>query len=179
MKFKTMYYLLCSMLFLLFSCDNTDDGDEQSDMITNVQGTIRLTGEETSELGTTLTVGNVEVGNVALSGTDKSVILMSENITIVDNQLVYKDDQNGFVIVAADFTTGGSPNIEKSISMVIVRDGVEYRHACTSPYQNFFIACGEGYEVDFEAKTIVLEETTVINTDNDTILTLDGIVSWN
>jgi hypothetical protein len=63
--------------------------------------------------------------------------------------------------------------------MTIVKDGEEYRHACTSPDQNFFIACGDGYEVDFEAKTITLEETTVINTDTNVILTLDGTITWD
>ena len=60
----------------------------------------------TTMLGTSLTVGNIEVANVALSGTDKSVILLSENITVVDNEFIYESDQNGFVIVAADFSTG-------------------------------------------------------------------------
>lgn len=178
MKFKTMYYLLSAMFFLLFSCDNNNE-DDNEDTLTTAQGTIRLSGNETQVLGTSLTVGNLEVGNVALSGTNKSVILMSENIAVVDNELVYENDQNGFVIVAADFSTGGSPNIDKSISMTIVKDGEEYRHACTSPYQNFFIACGDGYEVDFEAKTITLEETTVINTDTNVILTLDGTITWD
>ncbi len=178
MKFKTMYCLLSAMFFLLFSCDNNNE-DDNEDTQTTVQGTIRLSGNETQVLGTSLTVGNLEVGNVALSGTNKSVILMSENIAVVDNELVYENDQNGFVIVAADFSTGGSPNIDKSISMTIVKDGEEYRHACTSPYQNFFIACGDGYEVDFEAKTITLEETTVINTDTNVILTLDGTITWD
>lgn len=178
MKFKTMYYLLSAMFFLLFSCDNNNE-DDNEDTQTTAQGTIRLSGNETQVLGTSLTVGNLEVGNVALSGTNKSVILMSENIAVVDNELVYENDQNGFVIVAADFSTGGSPNIDKSISMTIVKDGEEYRHACTSPYQNFFIACGDGYEVDFEAKTITLEETTVINTDTNVILTLDGTITWD
>lgn len=178
MKFKTMYCLLSAMFFLLFSCDNNNE-DDNEDTLTTAQGTIRLSGNETQVLGTNLTVGNLEVGNVALSGTNKSVILMSENIAVVDNELVYENDQNGFVIVAADFSTGGSPNIDKSISMTIVKDGEEYRHACTSPYQNFFIACGDGYEVDFEAKTITLEETTVINTDTNVILTLDGTITWD
>ena len=178
MKFKTMYCLLSAMFFLLFSCDNNNE-DDNEDTQTTAQGTIRLSGNETQVLGTSLTVGNLEVGNVALSGTNKSVILMSENIAVVDNELVYENDQNGFVIVAADFSTGGSPNIDKSISMTIVKDGEEYRHACTSPYQNFFIACGDGYEVDFEAKTITLEETTVINTDTNVILTLDGTITWD
>ena len=69
MKFKTMYCLLSAMFFLLFSCDNNNE-DDNEDTLTTAQGTIRLSGNETQVLGTSLTVGNLEVGNVALSGTN-------------------------------------------------------------------------------------------------------------
>lgn len=178
MKYTIMLLLSCSMLFFFVGC-GTDDGNEpENGTLNEVQGTIQLSGEETSELGTSLTVGNIEVANVALSGTDKSVILLSENITVVDNEIIYENDQNGFVIVAADFSTGGSPDIDKTISMTIVRNGQEFRHACSSPYQNFFTACGDGFGVNFETKQVIFENTTVINTDDDTILTMDGTITW-
>ena len=166
------------MLFFFFGC-GTDDGNEpENGTLNEVQGTIQLSGEETLELGTSLTVGNIEVANVPLSGTDKSVILLSENITVVDNEFIYESDQNGFVIVVADFSTGGSLDIDKTISMTIVRDGQEFRHACSSPYQNFFTACGDGFGGDFESKRVIFENTTVINTDDDTILIMDGTITW-
>nr|WP_297787591.1 hypothetical protein [uncultured Allomuricauda sp.] len=178
MKYTTMLFLSCSMLPFFFGC-GTDDGNEpENGTLNEVQGTIQLSGEETSELGTSLTIGNIEVANVALSGTDKSVILLSENITVVDNEFIYESDQNGFVIVAADFSTGGSLDIDKTISMTIVRNGQEFRHACSSPYQNFFTACGDGFGVDFESKRVIFENTTVINTDDDTILTMGGTITW-
>lgn len=158
------------------ACSSSDD---DKTLKNEVQGIIRLTGEETTETCTTLTVGNIEVGNAVLTGTDKSVVLLSENITVENDELVFDEsDQNGFVIVAADFTTGGSPTIEKSISMNITSDGKEFLYACSSPFQNFFIACGDSYQVDFEAKTVVFENTTVVNTDNNIVLTLDGTITW-
>lgn len=169
---------LLFILVLGIAC-GTDDEAASESQENAVLGTILLSGEETSEFGTSLTIGNIEVGNSALTGTDKSVVLLSENITVENNELVFDEsDQNGFVIVAADFTTGGSPNIEKTISMNITSDGEEFLYACTSPFQNFFITCGEVYSVDFEAKTVTFENTTVINTENDIVLTMDGTVTW-
>ncbi|WP_431174242.1 hypothetical protein [Flagellimonas flava] len=171
------------MLFLLLfgiCCSSNDDVETDENQENTVQGTIRLTGDETSEFGTSLAVGNIEVANTVLTGTDKSVVLLSENITVENNELVFDEsDLNGFVIVAADFTTGGSPDIEKTISMNITSDGEEFLYACSSPFRNFFIACGEGYQVDFEAKTVTFEGTTVINTENDIVLTMDGVITWN
>ncbi|MBQ4915463.1 hypothetical protein J8L85_13495 [Maribacter sp. MMG018] len=170
--------LYCSTFFLIFGC-GSDDSTEEEVVSNGAQGNITLSGDETSELGTSLTVANIEVANASLTGTDKSVILMSENISVVDDEFVYDDDQNGFVIVAADFSTGGSADIDKSISMTIVKDGEEYRHACSSPYLNFFTACGDGFAIDFEGKSVTFDGTTVINTDDDTILTMDGTITWN
>lgn len=178
MKYETLILLYCAALLSVFGCSNDSGNGSDDDLSNKVQGTIALIGEETATLGTSLTVGNIEVANEVLSGTDKAVILLSDNISVVDDQFVYDDDQNGFVIVAADFSTGGSPDVDKSISMVIVKNGQEFRHACTSPYQNFFTACGEGFEVDFEAHKAIFQGTTVINTDNDAILTLEGMVTW-
>jgi hypothetical protein len=178
MKKMQLFFLSIFTLTMFTNC-NSDDGDEPEDGKSGkVEGTIQLSGEETGVLGTSLTVGNIEVGNASLTGTDKSVILLSDNITVVDNELVYSNDQSGFVIVAADFSTGGSPDIDKTISMTIVKNGEEYPHACSSPYQGFFMACGDGFEVDFEAKKVTFEGTTVINTDDDKILTMDGVITW-
>ena len=144
-----------------------------------VQGTIQLSGEEALQLGTSLTVAYIEVANTSLTGTDKSVMLLSDNIRVENNELVFDESkQSGFVIVASDFSTDASLDTEKAISMNITRDGQEYLYACSSPFRNFFIACGESYVVDFEAETVTFENTTVINTDNDKVLTLDGSISW-
>ena len=178
MKHMFSIFLYLHMIFLVFSCSSGDGNLSEEGNQKEVQGTIRLSGEETSELGETLKVGNIEVANATLSGTDKSIILLSENITVVDNEFVYSDDQNGFVIVAADFSTGGSPDVDKTVSMTIVRNGEEFRHACTSPYLSFFTDCGEGFAVDFEGKKVTFENTTVINTEDEAILTLDGTVTW-
>lgn len=177
MKKIRSIFLSGLMLFTLINCGINDDNDSD-DSTLKAQGNIQLSGDEASLLGNTLTVANIAVGNAALSGTDKSVILLSENITVKNNQLVYEDNQNGFVIVAADFSTGGSTNIDKTISMTVVRNGVEYPHACASPDQGFFTACGDEFGVDFSAKRVVFDNTTVINTDNDVILTMDGVVTW-
>jgi len=171
-----------SLLFLLslgIACSSNNDTETDKSEENEVQGTIRLTGDETTEFGTSLTVGNIVVGNPVLTGTDKSVVLLSENISVENNELSFDEsEQNGFVIVATDFTTGGSPDIEKTISMNITSDGEEFLYACSSPFQNYFIACGDSYAVDFEAKTVTFENTTVINTENDIVLIMDGIITW-
>lgn len=178
MKKKQLFFLSIFVLLVLANCDSDNDNEPENDGSAKARGTIQLSGEETGELGTSLTVANIEVANEVLTGTDKSVMLLSENITVKNNELVYSDDQNGFVIVAADFSTGGSPNIDKSISMTIVKDGEEFPHACSSPYQNFFTPCGDGFEIDFNARRVTFENTTVINTDDDKILTMDGTITW-
>lgn len=179
MKKKVKNLLYCSTLLLIAGCGSDDGAAQENGGDNQVSGTITLSGAETSELGTSLTVVNIEVANASLTGTDKSVILLSEHISVVNDELVYGDDQNGFVIVAADFSTGGSPSIDKSISMTIVKNGVEYRHACSSPYQNFFTACGDGFGIDFDGKSVTFDGTTVINTEDDTILTMDGTINWD
>lgn len=176
---KTPLFFLFVLSISIFANCASDDGDSPENESTGkASGTIQLSGEETSEFGNSLTVANIAVAQVGLTGTDKSVMLLSENIRVENNELVYTNDQNGFVIVAADFSTGGSPDIEKTISMTIVKDGEEFRHACSSPYQGFFTACGDGYSIDFNAKKVVFNGTTVINTDSDVVLTMDGIVTW-
>lgn len=171
--------LFLYLISFCIGCSSGDDSDGSENQENEVQGTIRLSGDETSEFGTSLTVGNIEVANVGLTGTDKSVVLLSENITVENNELVFDEsDQNGFVLVASDFSTGGSPDTDKAISMNITADGQEFLYACSSPFRNFFIACGESFEVDFETKTVTFENTTVINTDNDIVLTMDGTITW-
>ncbi len=179
MNYKTGILPYCAILLMIFSCSDNNGNGSDDDFSNEVQGTITLSGEETSELGTSLTIGNIEIANATLTGTDKSVILLSENISVVDDELVYDDDQNGFVIVGADFSTGGSSDIDKSISMVIVKNGDEFRHACASPNQNFFTACGDGFGIDFETKEVTFQNTTVINTEDDAILILDGTITWD
>ncbi|MBD0851916.1 hypothetical protein [Maribacter arenosus] len=179
MKKNIKNLLYCLTFFLIFGCGSDDGVDQENAGDNQVSGTITLSGVETSELGTSLTVGNIEVANTSLTGTDKSVILLSQNISVVDNELVYDDYQNGFVLVAADFSTGGSADIDKSISMTIVKDGEEYSHACSSPYLNFFTVCGDGFGIDFDAKSVTFDGTTVINTEDDTILTMDGTITWD
>ncbi|VXB49326.1 conserved hypothetical protein [Maribacter litoralis] len=175
----TIKNLLCFSSLLLIFCCGTENDMQDIVPINETTGTIILSGVETSELGTALSIGNIEVANTALTGTDKSVILLSDNISVSDNEFVYDDDQNGFVIVAADFSAGGSTSVEKTISMTIVKNGVEYRHACSTPNLNIFTDCGENFRIDFDGNTVIFDNTTVINTDNDSILTLDGTVTWN
>ena len=50
-------------------------------------------------------------------------------------------------------------------------------YACTTGGV-IFIDCGAGFDFDVEKKTVTFTDTTVINTDNDSILTLNGVVQW-
>ena len=62
--------------------------------------------------------------------------------------------------------------------MGIVVDGNEYQFACTTPNTGIFIECGTGLEVDQTGNKVTFNNTTVVNTDTDKILTLNSIITW-
>nr|WP_321222394.1 hypothetical protein [uncultured Psychroserpens sp.] len=177
---KTTIYLL-KVLFLSLLLTNCSGDDDDSMSENNIAfGTIQLSGPDTQIFGNSLTVGNIDPDGLDTTGTNSSVTLLDENTTIVDGELVPTDFANAFVIVAAQFTVGDNAAVNKAISMVIVKDGLEYGYVCTTPPTSSAdnTDCGTGFSVDKVAKQIVFDDTTVINTDTQTILTMNGIINY-
>ena len=153
--------------------------EEEEETTTNNFGTIELSGDETSDVGTELVVGHIAVGRADLTGTDKSVILTDENTEITEEGPEPKNLDKGFILIGGDdLNANGTTSSEKDISMVIFIDGEEYRFGCAVPNSGNFIDCGADYNIDFDKKEIVFKETTVVNTDTEVTLTMNGTITW-
>ena len=158
--------------------ENPEEEEEEA-TTTNNFGTIELSGDETSDVGTELVVGHIAVGRADLTGTDKSVILTDENTEITEEGPEPKNLDKGFILIGGDdLNANGTTSSEKDISMVIFIDGEEYRFGCAVPNSGNFIDCGADYNIDFDKKEIVFKETTVVNTDTEVTLTMNGTITW-
>jgi len=174
-KFNALFFV--SILTCIVSCSSSDGNDDSEN--NKVSGTIQLSGPDTSTIGTTLVVGNIETDALATTGTENSVILLDENTTIEDDELVPTNFSNLFVIATSEFNDEDPTNAQKAISMTIVSGGTEFRYGCLTPSNSSgFIDCGTGLVVDKEKKEVVFEETTVENTDSGAILTMNGRITW-
>ncbi|MDD7888113.1 hypothetical protein [Flavivirga sp. 57AJ16] len=176
MKKINLVIIVLSIL-CLSACSKDNDNNPENNA---VSGTIQLSGTDTDLLGTSLKVGNIDVDGLDTTGTIKSVTLLDENTTIEDGELMPTNFSNAFVIVAAQFDVEDNADVEKAISMIILKNGEEYRYVCTSPSDNSSedTDCGSGFSVDKTKKQVVFKNTTVINVDSETILTMNGTITW-
>ncbi|WP_289040884.1 hypothetical protein [uncultured Zobellia sp.] len=159
--------------------ESPQEEEEEEEETTNNFGTIELSGDETSDVGTELVVGHIAVGRADLTGTEKSVILTDENTPITEEGPEPKNLDKGFVLIGGDdLNAGGTTSAEKDISMVIFIDGEEYRFGCSVPSSGNFIDCGADYNIDFDKKEMVFNETTVVNTETKVTLTMNGTITW-
>ncbi|MEP3837640.1 MAG: hypothetical protein ABJM36_08330 [Algibacter sp.] len=163
-------------LFLL-GCSSESDGDSG-----NAKGIIALSGDETDLFGTSLTVSNILEGAYQ-TGTSKSVTLTHKSIEIdQDGEITPTTASlaNSFIIVTAQFDDEDNASATKSISMIIIKNGEEYRFVCVSDYNGGAdeVDCGTGFEVDQKNNKVIFKNTTVKNTVTDKILTMNGAVSW-
>ncbi len=169
-------HLFFLFIFLVLACSNNSDDDLDNN---NAQGTIQLSGDDTSDVGTTLIVGDVAEGRADLTGTEDSIVIVNAGTVISDDPapfppgdprntdiFITDDPENGFVIVVG---AGG-------ISMSIVVDGIPYRHACISGFDTF-IDCGS-LDLALGENRVVFNDSTVENTETGVILTLNGTVTW-
>ena len=173
---KTHFFFL--FLLLIIGCSNSDNNNNANSS-NEAKGTILLSGDDTSEVGTTLIVGDIAEGRVDLTGTQDSIIIVEEGTTISDdlapfppgdprNVSVFErsDPNNGFVMVVKD----------GAVSMSIIVEGVPYTHACESEF-NIFTDCGS-LDINLNENKVVFNNSTVENTDTGAILTLNGTVTW-
>lgn len=166
-------------LFIM-GCSSSDDGSESDDGST-VLGTIQLSGDDTVVVGTSLTVANIDPDGLSTTGTSSSVVLLDENTTVENGELVPTNFMNAFVIVAAQFSADDNAAVNKTISMTIVSNGEEFRYVCSTPPTSAAddTDCGTGFSVDKVVKQIVFDDTTVVNVDSGTILTMNGTINYN
>lgn len=176
---KTKFNILKIALFalLIVSCSSSDDSSDDN----TVYGTIQLSGPDTSTVGTSITVGNVSENGLGTTGTSSSVILADENTSIDNGAPNPEDFSNLFIIVAAQFGDDDNAAVDKTISMTIVKNGEEFDYVCSTPAISAAdnTDCGTGFSVDKIAKIVVFDDTTVINTDSGTILTMNGTINYN
>lgn len=175
---KNLYKTLLLFLFLLLviGCSNSDNNESNDN---DAKGTILLSGNDTSAVGTTLIVGDIAEGRADLTGIEDSIIIVEEGTTISDDPAPFppgdprnvavfnrSDPNNGFVMVVKD----------GAISMSIIVEGVLYTHACESEF-NIFTNCGS-LDINLVENKVVFNDTTVENTETGAILTLNGTITW-
>jgi hypothetical protein len=133
--------------------------------------TITLSGDEAVANGGTLRTGDVKANRADLTGNIDSAIIVDEGSIIPpqgsDPVIQHDDINNLFTIVVG----------ETNISMGIIANGVTRRYACSSGGA-IFTDCGTGLNFDLAGKKVTFTDTTVINIDTDSILTLNGMVQW-
>ncbi|MBU2929393.1 hypothetical protein [Winogradskyella psychrotolerans] len=177
MKIKFNTFKIVVIALLMVGCSNSDDSSGSN----SVYGTIQLSGSDTSSLGSSLIVGNIDADALDTTGTSSSVVLSDENTMFVNGEPDVGDFLNAFIIVAAEFSTGDSTDVQKAISMTILKDGEEFSYVCSTPATSSAdnTDCGTGFSVDKVAKQIIFDDTTVINVDTGTILTMNGTIDYN
>ncbi|SDH28370.1 hypothetical protein [Winogradskyella thalassocola] len=174
-KFNTLKIALIALLIV--SCSSNDDSSGSNAVL----GTIQLSGQDTSSIGDALIVGNVDADALNTTGTSSSVVLSDEDTTFVNGEPNLVNFLNAFVIVAAEFSVGNNADVQKAISMTILKNGEEFSYVCSTPPTSSAdnTDCGTGFSVDKSAKRIVFDNTTVINVDSGTILTMNGTINYN
>jgi hypothetical protein len=180
MKLTISLLKIITFSLLVISCSGNDDNSDSPDDNT-VFGTIQLSGDDTAAVGNSLTVANIDPNGLSTTGTSSAVVLLDENTTVENGELVPTNFMNAFVIVAAQFSADDNAAVEKTISMTIVKNGEEFRYVCSTPPTSAAddTDCGSGFSVDKVIKQIVFDDTTVINVDSGTILTMNGTINYN
>lgn len=161
MKLFPLSFLLS--ILVMTSCGGGSSGGSSS-----ATGSITLSGDDTSAIGTQLHVGRA--ASVAADGLQPAyVMLVDSAITYVGDQPIPipLDVDNTFVVIIPD------PEVVQGISMTVIVDGNEFDYTCTS------FGCGvDSISVDFDAGRVSFDDTTVTNADSNTILTMNGTVTW-
>lgn len=174
---KTFYTLLLVLLTLFTQGCSSSDNENDSN---SISGTIQLSGPDTSTIGTTLEVGNINKDALNTTGTANAVTLSDKNTSFIDGEIDSTDFANAFIIVASEFTPTDNTSAQKVISMTIVSNGNEFRYGCLTPSNGSgFVDCGAGLVVDKANKEIIFNDTTVENTNSGAILTMNGTITWD
>lgn len=172
---KNIVKIIASIVATIFFAIACSDDDEAPINGQIIKGVIKLSGDETSQVGTSLSVGNIALG---IAGNKRTVTLTDKNTPIVDTGPLPDDPENNFIIVGLDLGDKATDDVEKGLSINISVDGTDYKYACDRPFLGDFTDCGADFYIDFDVKEIVFDSTTVVNTKTESILTLYGTVTW-
>ncbi len=165
------YFLILSLITLT-NCSNEEN--ESDDITNNAYGIITLSGEETSEIGTSLKVGKIYIEDPQTESFN-SVSLLHKDVKIENDELKPIDPKNSFGIYLVSNKTTAS----KAISMAIVVNGKRYELGCYSPNNDETIVdCGDNLAINTDKKRVTFNNTTVVNIKSGKILTMDGIITW-
>ncbi len=179
--------LLISMAIVLTSCGGgsngtpapTGSGNAGNTSPGNTTGTVTLTGDDTSFLGSQLDTGFI--GESPAAGSQPDYIIIVDKASTVDftapNILTpnITDPNNAFILVVTDASAISG---FKGISMSILSNGTKYDYACTSPVSTF-IECGlDAIKLDLINKKVTFINTVVTNVVSSTVLTLNGELTW-
>ena len=182
------YFYLAIAIFLT-SCGGGGGGENTSPPDNNdtteitspgsTSGTLTLSGDDTSLVGTQLDTGFVGASLAAGSQPDYIVIVDKlSKVTFTEPNVLtpeLNDPNNAFVAVITDASESSG---FKVISMSIVVNGIKYDYACTSPVSTF-IECGlDSITLDIPNKTVSFNNVLVTNTNTSTVLTLNGTLNW-
>jgi hypothetical protein len=171
--FKKQTLLAVGLLLMLSACGGGGSSSQSSTTTSTGVSifTITLSGDEAAANGGTLRTGDVKTNRADLTGDIDSAIIVDEGSIIPpqgsDPVIQHDDINNLFTIVVG----------ETNISMGIIANGVTRRYACSSGGA-IFTDCGTGLNFDLAGKKVTFTDTTVINIDTDSILTLNGMVQW-
>ncbi len=141
----------------------------------SISGVIRLFGKETPNLGTSLKIGNLAVGSCAIG---KTILLTDVHTKINEYGPKPKDCQNYFLITGLDLRTTSANSSFSSLSVNITMEGVAYRYTTPPPISNNKLQQTTSYLIDLKKKKIQFLETKVVNTKTNSVLTMDGTVTW-
>jgi hypothetical protein len=172
---------------LLASCGGSSGGsggDNPRDVTdgggSGVLGTITMSGNDTAVLGTQLVVGAAR--SAAATATNAAHVVMVDQgsrVTELMGVLVPepRDPSNTFVFIALE---DNGPQIANGISMIVVKNGAEYRYACTQPVTpSSDPQCGAGaVDLDLTTRTLALDDALVWDDDTGSELVLNGTVRW-
>ncbi|CAM4191259.1 hypothetical protein ZORO111903_06295 [Zobellia roscoffensis] len=174
--YRTNLLLLGLNLHLPVSNKATNKKIKKNDQ--SISGEIVLSGKETTNLGTSLKIGNLAIGRSNHRVKGKTIILTDSHTKINENGPIPNDHQNNFIIIGLDIEGPTRHNTSRSLTMNITVDGIEYKHTCTPPDFSTYKNYSSDFEIDFDKKEIVFTETNITNTVTDAVLTMNGTITW-
>ncbi len=179
------FFLILLSILLVGGCSGGGNSNDNNieDTSGNTSGVITLTGADTTMVGTQLNPGSIGASLAAESQPDYIVIVdQSSSVTFTPPNVLtpdIADPDNWFVLVVMD-DAPVPVGAEKGISMSITTDGEKFDYICHTDAQDWSVECGVGsISLNIAAKTVAFDNTTVINTDTGTLLTLNGSLTWS
>ena len=174
-------HLVIILLCLISVSCNHDDNEVETPSKTRGEGTILLSGDDTTVVGKTLIVGDVVYGRDDLTGIKESIAIVNKGAKISEERatggpanpenlssIITDDKDNGFVIVVG----------AGAVSMAILVDGTPYRYGCISDGSTTTFSNCDLFDFDISEKKMIFSDTAVKNTETGALLTLDGTVTW-